>query len=333
MDLKHPKSFIVSSGRAGSTLLQSILNSSQQIYVPRESDFIARAYPFFGKRDRYNALDYELLTRLFAITSQDAGWEMNVEEVSNHLKKCEPQSFADVFARIFELYCILNEIDRTDWAIKHPVLISSLDRISATYPAAKIVHIFRDGRDVYLSYKKIHTTSQVRFGPKGVIDSALYWVDGLRRIEEFKGDVFELSYENLIENPEIILGQLCDFLGIEYNPHMIRDYGHKNKEIPQEFIATIHRNTSKGLLKANVRKYKNAMSKIEIFIFEVIAAPYLKKLGYPLEYKFSSSFIFLPLRVTTYYFARRLNLMRYSCRDRKVHRKCLTYYFGDQTAH
>lgn len=45
--MKYPKSFVASSGRAGSTLLQALLNASEQLYIPQESDFIARAYLFF----------------------------------------------------------------------------------------------------------------------------------------------------------------------------------------------------------------------------------------------------------------------------------------------
>ena len=49
---KLPTLFIVSSGRSSTNLLASILNASEQIYIPYESDFIARAYPHYQHKDK-----------------------------------------------------------------------------------------------------------------------------------------------------------------------------------------------------------------------------------------------------------------------------------------
>ena len=324
MKAKNPKSFIVSSGRAGSTLLQSILNSSQQIYIPRESDFVARAYPFFKDKTKYDTKDYELLAALFSKTSQDDGWEMETGYVKAFLEKNQPQSFADAFNEIFQAYCESENIETNNWAIKHPVLISSLDVLGSVYPVAKIVHMCRDGRDVYLSYKNIHEKSGVKFGPKGVVSNALYWVDGLRRVEEYQkeNEVFEITYEGLLENTETELEKLCEFLDIRYCASMTQNYGKQRQEIPKSFSASIHKNLSKGLMIDNTKKYLSKMTKLQIFIYEIIASPYLKKYEYPLEYGFTASILFSPLRICLYSLARMINISRYRRRDKKTYEKC-----------
>lgn len=324
MKAKDPKSFIVSSGRAGSTLLQSILNSSQQIYIPRESDFVARAHPFFKDKTEYEIKDFKILATFFSNTSQDKGWGMKSEYIKDFLEQSHPQSFADVFDEIFQAYCESENIEANDWAIKHPVLISSLDIISSVYPSARIVHICRDGRDVYLSYKNIHEKSQVKFGPKGIVSNALYWVDGLRRVEEYQKEnqVFEITYEGLLDNTEIELKRLCDFLDISYCASMIKDYGKQRQEIPKSFSTSIHKNLSRGLMVDNTKKYLAKMTKLQIFIYEMIASPYLKKYGYPLEYSFTESMLFSPFRICLYFVARMINISRYRRRDQKMYEKC-----------
>ena len=56
--------------------------------------------------------------------------------------------------------------------MKAPVLIACLDRIGAVFPQAKILHVVRDGRDVYLSYRQVHKSSPEKFGPKGILTAA-----------------------------------------------------------------------------------------------------------------------------------------------------------------
>lgn len=66
--------FIVSSGRSGTTLLRGILNASNQIYIPHESEFIARAYPFYNNKQNFNEDDYQKIVKIFVKTSQNNGW-------------------------------------------------------------------------------------------------------------------------------------------------------------------------------------------------------------------------------------------------------------------
>ena len=182
---KLPAVFIVSSGRSGTTLLASILNASEQIYIPYESDFIARAYPYYQDKTDFTEADYRHIFKTFQLSAKQNGWDLPEETVVAKLKARSPTTFAEVNSVIYESFHLQEKTDQLLWWLKAPVLIASLDRIHQVCPHAKIVHIVRDGRDVYLSYKKVHETSDIKFGPKGVIENALYWVDGLRQVEDF----------------------------------------------------------------------------------------------------------------------------------------------------
>ncbi len=119
--LKDLDVFIVSSGRVGSTLLQSLLNASQQMYIPPESDFVARGYPFYGHKAEFEVQDHNALVELFFAVSQDNGWGMQREDLLNHLEKIAPQSFGEVFTEICQYYHTSQETKGLMWGIKHPV--------------------------------------------------------------------------------------------------------------------------------------------------------------------------------------------------------------------
>ncbi|MGF1535447.1 MAG: sulfotransferase [Elainellaceae cyanobacterium] len=327
---KHPEVFIVSSGRAGSTLLQSLLNATGQIYIPQESDFIARAYPFFYKKEKFYHEDYKKIASIFRITSQDKGWGMDESHIVEHLKQHNPQTLANVFSEICELLHSRMGTRDLMWGIKRPVLIANIDRILSTYPNAKIVHIYRDGRDVFLSYKSIHDSSPIKFGPKGIFTNALYWIDGLRRVEEFRNStkeekskrhVFEIKYEEIITNPEHTLKQLCSFIEIDYDPLIIENFYKEDVQkrvAPRDLMSSIHAKLSGKLDLNNVGKYLKKMNKREVFFYELLASPYLEKYGYEVKYSVASSNLFRPFRRLSYYVARQINDIRYERRDKRV---------------
>lgn len=324
LTFKLPSFFIVSSGRSGTSLLSSILNASQQIYIPYESDFIARAYPFYHDKKDLNNADYPQIVQFFIKTSEPEGWGMSEEYLLSFLEKKSPQTFAEVNSVICEAFHTLEGTYNLSWGIKAPVLIASLERIAAVNKDAKIVHIIRDGRDVYLSYKNVHEKSKIKFGPKGLVANALYWVDGLRRIENIQSDtlnIYEFYYEEMLKNPNYEMKKLCDFLDIKYQPEMHKNF-HKQKQfIPDKFINTIHAKSKGALDPSNIYKYRYLMSKVELFIFEMLTYPYLKKYEYETYFKPIFTILATPLRWIIYFLARQLNNLRYKKRDHTVYRE------------
>ncbi len=311
--------FIVSSGRSGTTLLRSILNATEQIFIPHESDFIGRAYRFYHDREKFDALDYRKIVKLFQNTSK-TGWGMTEEYLLFHLNKNSPQTFADVNWIIYKAYHSLEKTQDLLWGIKSPVLICSIKEILEIFPHAKIIHIVRDGRDVCLSYQDIHKKNQVKFGPKSLIANAFFWVNGLRHIEEFSENqnIYELKYEDLLVNPEGQLNKLCHFLEINYQKSIIQNYqnNERNKKmLENNFMKQIHSKAQKTIDAKNMQKYCAQMNKKDRFIFELIASPYLEKYNYALEFAYLPTNLLKPFRQIAYFCARNFNNFRYKKRD------------------
>jgi len=94
------------------------------------------------------------------------------------------------------------------------------ERALDLWPDARVIHLLRDGRDVALS--------RIKLGWAGnVWSSAPAWAE----IEESwdalhpplaPEQVHEVRYEELVAEPERELSHICTFLGIDYEPNMLR---------------------------------------------------------------------------------------------------------------
>ncbi|MBT9317287.1 sulfotransferase family protein [Leptothoe spongobia] len=320
---KSPGIFIVSSGRSGTTLLVSILNATKQIFIPYESDFVARAFSLYAQKKAFSKSDYLDLVDIFYRSSQPQGWGMNKDFLCDYLCKYRPQNFSAVHSRICQAYHEQHGTTNLIWGIKAPVLIASLDRIKRIHPSSKILHIVRDGRDVYLSYKKVHRKNSIKFGPKNLLENALYWVDGLRRIEDYgeSDKVYELKYETILQNPDVELKRLCSFLGVKYSSYIHEKFQsfEKNRAlVPEKLSEALHEKVHSGIDATNSKKYKGQMSVFHRFVFEVLASPYLEKYDYEIEFPWLGSSLFYLPRFLLYKTARLINDWRYARRDLKT---------------
>ncbi|GAN31521.1 sulfotransferase [Candidatus Brocadia sinica JPN1] len=81
------------------------------------------------------------------------------------------------------------------------------------FPDAKFIHIVRDGRDVFDSWRKMNSFND------NVAAAALDWRYKLFRIEKSFKKIPEenkitIRYEDLLENPENTIKSICSVIGI-----------------------------------------------------------------------------------------------------------------------
>lgn len=244
---------------------------------------------------------------------------MDRDYLLSELKSRAPQSFAQLNDAIYSAYLESIGIEHRFWGIKCPVLIASVDRILDVFPGARIVHLVRDGRDVHLSYRNVRRSGE-KWGPNGVIASALYWVDGLRRIESVpEASLLELKYEDVVANPDVELRRLCEFIGISYRPEMAENrqsVGSAKNIVLDQHKNTVHKKVFERLDPTNTEKYRMHMSKVGIWMFEILAGPYLRKYGYSCLYISGASPLLNPIRRASHMLARQFNDWRYRQRDR-----------------
>jgi len=105
-------------------------------------------------------------------------------------------------------------LDDTPFNILHASFLHEL------FPQMKLIHIYRDVRDVISSYKNQHwggnTVEEISLWIKNILD---VWNEEKEKIPK---DVFyEVRFEDLIKNPRKKIEDLCDFLELEFSNEML----------------------------------------------------------------------------------------------------------------
>ncbi|MEM7153460.1 MAG: sulfotransferase [Myxococcota bacterium] len=96
---------------------------------------------------------------------------------------------------------------------------SRFDRCPDLWPDARFIHVIRDPRDVARSCIGMGWVGNVYRG-------AEIWLEAEKRWERLKAEIrddqwMEVRYEALVRNPETVLSEVCEFLGLEYDPEML----------------------------------------------------------------------------------------------------------------
>lgn len=142
------------------------------------------------------------------------------------------------------------------------------------------VYLYRDGRDVALSFQKAIV------GEKHIYALAQNWKkdqeEALKLKEACEPERFYmLNYESLIADPEAEMRKLCDFLHVPYTDKIMEYY--TSRESKNTAVAgKMWSNVTKPILKNNSKKFMNEFSSEDIRIFESVAGDVLTKLGYEL---------------------------------------------------
>lgn len=195
--------FVAGPLRSGSTLLTLMLDRHSSLKNPGEFDFLFDAFGVDGGLACAQAMSSEDLDDFF---SDHRGYLCTA-------KKLGPT--APVPERLREL------VDR--YAQDVPCLALSIHRnfVSAheIFPEARFIHLLRDARDCAKSAVAASFAGNVYHGLEPWMNSEESW-DRLRpnlSPEQY----IEVRYEDLVTEPERVLTQICEFLGLPYEPQMM----------------------------------------------------------------------------------------------------------------
>lgn len=267
--------FIFGCPRSGTSLLARMLNNHPHIGIPLESHIFSNFYNF---SHLYGDLSLEsnrkqLVSDILKSERIACDWE-SIPDYSKVLSFIKKNDFGGVFEAI--LSCWAEDQQKILWAEKTPQHLYWWRPIFKYFPDAKVIYILRDGRDVCCSLLNTH------FGPTNVYKAAWYWRNYLEQFEKMEekipnDQIQKVYYEDLLEKPDHILSEVCEFLGETFQTEML-DFSKKY------FMANIDKtnltNLQRSLIVTNKKKYLQNMTQKDIRIFESIAAEKLHKYGY-----------------------------------------------------
>ena len=188
------------------------------------------------------------------------------------------RSYGDILRLMFQLFgekfeksLVMDKI-----VYYHPEDISDL--MQHLPEDTKVVHIVRDGRDVYLSW------TNVWFGASGIVEGARRWrahvleYAGLARLgeERFR----EIRYEDLLREPAAVCDEVARW--IDPGAHAAAgDASHGKGEALS--VREGYENLSRPLMSSNSNKWREKMSESDVALFEHLASDALARFGYDVD--------------------------------------------------
>jgi hypothetical protein len=117
---------------------------------------------------------------------------------------------------------------------KTPQHIFYLEPITHYFPNSKIIHLIRNGQDVVASlYEATHHFPQYWDGVWGLDKCIDWWNKSIQISQQYARhpNHILIRYEQLLEDTETVLQNLCQFLQLNYHPEMIHNYGKASQSL------------------------------------------------------------------------------------------------------
>jgi LPS sulfotransferase NodH len=293
-----PVVFIVGRGRSGSTLLTSLLNNHPQIIAPEESRFVQELYYQFKNTKEWSDVNKEKFCN--AVFSCFESLDIDKNGLENRIFSLEKD--ASLAAFLQEVYLSVKQLSLKEniqlIVDKNPKYSFFIPKLRAIFPEAKFIHLTRDYRESFLSFKKIKGMKGER---KNLSFQIFRWRYYHRSILKEKSSIPDLSYllvkyEDLVSDTEQFMKKIANFIGVDFKEELI-----EHQQIQREGVrAEIHQNLNKEINTSKIDKWKKEMSQKEIKLANAIAGEIALQFNYEKEASRLGLFGFLqtfPMRI------------------------------------
>ncbi len=272
--------------KSGTTLLLALLDSHPQLTVlPEETRYLKRV------RRQENRADFLLSRTEFGSFRQGRPREQRGSGNADY-SRVDHQSFearireldrTDVGDRDFLLGIVdawrsvqPDRAERRRWVEKTP----QNERFIHTWnrwfgPGAVYLHLVRDPRDNFTSYRKKRTNVTLdRF----CLDWAFSTEIGLWAARHLPG-YHLLKYEDLVSKPEAVMRQVAAWLGIDFDPVLLKPTRLGEPWLGNSVFSDVHQ----GVSASPVARYAAELSPPEIEQIESRLAGYLRRFDYRID--------------------------------------------------
>jgi hypothetical protein len=283
-----PMPFVVGVPRSGTTLLRLMLDAHPDVAIPAETGFLLSIVNRPSSAGPLSPIE------LHRLVTRSPNWQdvaLGEREYLGALTSLHPYSVSDGLRAFYRLYA--RKFGKPRWGEKTPANLERLQAIAQIVPEAHFIHIIRDGRDVALSLRAMW------FAPgRDMATLGRYWSERIRqarREAERNLRYLEIRYEDLIADPERTLRDVCAFIGLAFDPCMLR-YHETARQRLDEVTTWIgpdgrvtvtkeqrlynQRFTSLPPAADRVGRWRGEMTSEERAEFEAAAGDLLEELGY-----------------------------------------------------
>jgi hypothetical protein len=280
--------FVIGSPRSGTSMFRLMLASHRDFAVPPECGF---AVWWRAKHGGYPAgTTLGAFLEDLAASKKIETWGLDFARLRAALEEERPADYAGLVDAVYRFYAAREKPGFRRWGDKNNFHVREVDALRELFPAARFLHLMRDGRDVACSYLEVNRKNLgSRYAPRfpdSVERIAELWAGDVAAARDAfgrcaPGSVMELRFEELVRSPGEVLRGVCGFLGEAFDPGML-DYPRLNAEKrlePVEFLAW-KENTLKAPLADRAGRYRADLSAPQVAAFERVAGEMLRACGY-----------------------------------------------------
>ena len=268
--------FIIGTERSGSNLLRVILTAHSKIWIPHPPHFMNYfAHLKYGDLVQQKNQEKVLRDMLRLVRYHIFPWTEYQLNQSQILSAVQHSSMFGLTAAIYEH--VLPQTQKTIWGCKSTFMIAHIPAIRTLYPDARFIFLVRDPRDVSLSSK----TSV--FSPCHPLLSAKLWNEqqkiGLAAMNAHPESFHLLKYEELLQDHQGTLENICRFLQLELEPQMF-DFFRQKEASKGAQLSESWKNTGKPIKSNNHGKWRTQLNPSEISDVESQCFDTMQLFGY-----------------------------------------------------
>jgi len=282
--------FIVGRPRSGTTLLLTLLDANPHVLIPVEWPVIMKLLPKYKNISHFSP---EMLKEFYQDVENTSFhhhysyYDMNFDfdTIKKEILSSKPEtSFPELISCIYTHYkSIFEKQEIKALGDKNPLASKQVNQLLKYFPDAKFIHLVRDYRD--------HTVSMLKAGfGSGSIPLIVYrWKKYQLILEKAylsqPHRFFRLRYEDLVNEPEVYLKQICEFLNLPYYPEMLNYHNANLNELyPKNLSEQYQTSLSQPVNTGRQGIWKNKFSKKQIRIMDYMAGKTAEKWNYKRQY-------------------------------------------------
>jgi hypothetical protein len=252
--------FLCGFPSSGTDLIKNIVNAHTDVFISGEFPFLPSLASKYGPIVPGETIDKAIndLRRIDIYR--------NFQNPNIALQKSNREYF------LSEIYSIMLNGKQYKWkGNKTPQNTENIDKIKILFPKAKFILIVRDVRDICLSWEN-------KWG-KDKLLCAYKWdmrmQRGVEKLKNLENDSFlVLKFEELLDNLESEVRNICHFLDIRYQERMLEF----DKYVLNGIEGKI--NYGRNIIRNNKEKWKAKISDKEIRRIEEVSFSTLEMFGY-----------------------------------------------------
>jgi len=277
-EVKNSKPIMVSGVyRSGTTFLTAMLGAHSELKATSSTvkflRFCLNRYGDITKVENQRRLISDTHKRL------RVRWGLSIDERNTlrQVARYEQPSYAAIYDLLMRDMLLGKKGTASRWVEKLAVQWEDIPVFLRMFPNGKVIHIYRDPRDIAASYKKMtfepgKTYLDAAFNFRGAMEC----VKGLQL--EYRRNLLAVKVEEISERPEESIKRICRFLKIRFEKSMLDT---NQFHAQGEDWAT---NTSFSLRYNGIptpqARWPEELSKGEVIFIEMITQPYFSECGY-----------------------------------------------------